>query len=71
MHDHIGPWWGIGIALVFLCVGLYTGMVVNNHRLNVIYDRVGVIQRQLECPPTELLVRDHEGNEYCFEDAAP
>jgi hypothetical protein len=65
-HNHAGPWYLIGVVLGALVIGVYTLAFVLNHRIDVIYDRVGEIQRQLECPPTELLVSDHEGNEYCF-----
>lgn len=70
-HDHVGPWWLIGVALLLLFVGWYTVLFVNQQQFSVIYDRVGAIQRQLECPPTELLVADHEGTEYCFEIPTP
>lgn len=66
-HDHGGPWVMIGVAIALLFAGWYLALMLSQHQFDVIYDRVGGIQRQLECLPTEKLVTDHEGNEYCLE----
>lgn len=65
-HDHHGPWFGIGIAIVLLFAAWYAAFMGTQHQLSVIYDRVAAVQRQLECAPTETFVTDDEGNEYCF-----
>ncbi len=65
-HDHLGPWWGIGIALIAMLVVGYILFLTVQHQFEVIYDRVGEMQRQLECPPGELLVTDQDGVEYCI-----
>jgi hypothetical protein len=66
-HDHNGPWGAIFAALMLLVLGFYLVLALGQHQFKVIYDRVGEIQRQLECWPAEVLVTDQEGNEYCFD----
>jgi hypothetical protein len=66
-HDHVGAWWLIGIVLVGIFLFAYITFFVQMHQFDVIYDRVGDIQRQLECPPGETFVVDHEGEEYCVD----
>lgn len=66
-HDHAGPWWAIGVALVALILATYAQLAVTQHQFNVIYDRVGEIRREMECERGEILVTDHEGDEYCLE----
>ncbi len=68
-HDHDNAWTGIFVAIVLVC-GLAIGTLIGQqHQFQVIYDRVGEMQRQLECPPGELLVADHDGVEYCLDPA--
>lgn len=70
-HDHVGPWWGIAIALAVIIVLSYVFLMMEQHQFDVIYDRVGEMQRQMDCWPDKLLVADHDGNEYCFEIPTP
>lgn len=66
-HNHVGPWWGIGVVLVALILCAYGRLMLTTHQFDVIYDRVGTIQRELECADAgEVLVADHEGDEYCL-----
>ena len=66
-HEHAMYDVGIVIVFILLFVGLVTLAEVNNARLDIIYDRVGEMQRQLECPPSELIVTDNDGVEYCLD----
>lgn len=65
-HDHVGPWWGIGVPLALVIVVWYLTFMIGQHQFDVIYDRVGEMRRQLDCPPGELYVTDHDGVEYCL-----
>ncbi len=67
MHDHNGLAAAIVIAALLVFLAWYGLLFATQHRFDVIYDRVGDIQRQLECSPSETLVADHEGNEYCVD----
>ena len=66
-HNHGGPWWAIGAALVVLAFVVYGQLMLYAHQFDVIYDRVGDIRRELECERSEVLVTDHEGDEYCLD----
>lgn len=65
-HSHDSAWGtttGVFIGMAILIAGAFIGQ---QHQFDVIYDRVGEMQRQLECPPGELLVTDHDDVEYCL-----
>lgn len=66
-HDHTGPWAAIFVAVILLSLTIYGFTMVSQHQLDVIYDRVGAIQRQLECSSADTFVTDQEGNEYCLD----
>ncbi len=66
-HDHVGPWWAIGAVLVVLGLAAYGQVLLHQHQFEVIYDRVGEIRRELECERGQILVADHEGDEYCLD----
>lgn len=69
-HEHNGLVAAIAITALLISLAWYGLGLATQHRFDVIYDRVGDIQRQLECPPTETLVTDNEGEEYCVDVAA-
>ena len=70
-HDHDGAWCAIFLGIVLLFLFAFGTFLVQAHQFDVIYDRVGEMQRQLECPLGELLVIDHDGIEYCLDPEEP
>lgn len=68
-HSHTGIETAIILVLGLICLGIFGSFLGQQYQFDVIYDRVGEIQRQLECSPGELLVTDHDGVEYCLNPA--
>lgn len=66
-HSHNAAWGTLSLIVLALCSGLFGMFVGNQHQFDVIYERVGEIQRELDCPPGETFVTDQDGIEYCLE----
>ena len=71
-HSHDGTEIVLLLIIVLGCLGLFGVFMGSQYQFDVIYDRVGEMQRQLECPPEEVFVTDQDGIEYCLgpEDAS-
>ncbi|KKM25871.1 hypothetical protein LCGC14_1590540 [marine sediment metagenome] len=65
-HDYEGAWYAIFLVFAVLFTFTIGTFMLQDYQIDVIYDRVGEMQRQLDCPPGELLVADHDGVEYCL-----
>jgi hypothetical protein len=55
------------VFLAALVLAWYSILMLHAYQFDIIYDRVGDMQQQLECPPTEAYVTDLDGNEYCVD----
>lgn len=68
-HDHIGPWWGIGVA-IFLTVALaYAALSWHDYRIDRAMSRIVELEQRIECAAPQELFTDIDGNEVCLEPA--
>ena len=61
-HDHIGPWWGIGAAIVVSFALLFTIIILQAEGLSSLGDRVDEVEQRIECVAPETLFFDPDGN---------
>ena len=68
-HDHAGPWWGIGVAVLGLLLLWMLVFAHDDYHIDTIYDQVAEIELRIACAAPAELFYDVDGNEVCLEPA--
>ena len=65
-HDHIGPWWGIGLSLAAIAILTYAGFTWHSYRIDSAESRIMELEQRVECAAPESLFFDADGNAVCL-----